>query len=450
MNNYKRIFFVFAAFILGCFLAVNTVKAAVVGMPTIVEVASGCSCTTSAKPLVTGLTQKGTEVLIYLDGKFLSLATVNSKGTATDNFYYRFTSLSAGEHKITIIARDKTSLVLSAPTKEYCLSSGYKAEKQIVSKPVFILAAPTILEPNEKTATANVKPLIKGVTKSGTIVHIYIDGVYNGKTKKLEDKSGAVGFIYRPFLNLSRSQHTIKAISEGPDGKKSKATYMTFGIEKPMPAPTLVKPKNQTVYTPSNFLLTGLAKNDSVIKVYLDYKMVRTFKVKNSPSGTAHFYYLPTGPLTRGAHMVYATAIDARGKESSWSEVRYFRVYEPEISAGASETTTAAKPSDEASKNDVVEEKAVEENKGVTQEATTSGAVAGGEKITNGEGNVLGEGTSQVENTNKKIPTNLIIFIVFLIGVIIWIIWVNRELIRERRLERKDESAQNKKDNTLI
>lgn len=449
MNNYKRIFFVFVAFILGCFLAVNTVKAAVVGTPTVVEI-SGCACTTSAKPLVTGLTQKGTEVLIYLDGKFSNLATVNTKGTATDNFYYRFNSLSAGEHKITFIARDKTSLVLSAPTKEYCLSSGYKAEKQVVSQPVFILAAPTIFAPNEKTITANTKPLIKGVAKSGTIVHVYIDGIYNGRTERLEHKSGAAGFVYKPFLNLSRGQHTIKAVSEGPDGKKSKATYMAFTIEKPMPAPTLIKPKNQSVYTPTNFLLTGLAKNDSVIKVYLDHKVVRTFKVKNSPSGTAHFYYLPTGSLTRGAHMVYATAIDARGKASSWSEVRYFRVYEPEISAGASETTTAAKPSQEVSKNDAVKEKAVEENKGVAQEATTTGgAVAGGEKITNGDGSVLGEGTTQVENTNKKIPLNLIIFIVFLIGVIIWIIWVNRELIKERRQEKIEEAAQTKKDNTL-
>ena len=39
----------------------------------------------------------------------------------------------------------------------------------------------------------------------------------------------------------------------------------------------------------------------------------------------------------------------------------------------------------------------------------------------------------------SKLKLNLVIFIAFLLGIIIWVFWVNKELIKERRAKYKDE-----------
>ena len=42
-----------------------------------------------------------------------------------------------------------------------------------------------------------------------------------------------------------------------------------------------------------------------------------------------------------------------------------------------------------------------------------------------------------------KLKLNLIIFILFLLAIIVWIFWVNRELIKERRAEADEEDKKN-------
>ncbi len=45
-----------------------------------------------------------------------------------------------------------------------------------------------------------------------------------------------------------------------------------------------------------------------------------------------------------------------------------------------------------------------------------------------------------------KLKWNLIIFILFLIAVIVWIFWVNRELIKEKREQNKKTEEKNNQD----
>ena len=324
MSINKKIITLFLVIIFS-FVLTNKVLAQTVKIPTIVKFSTG------AKPEVAGLTQANTDVMVYIDDNFVGKAEVKSKGTATDNFYYQhLLALAEGEHKIMVIAADKASLVLSPPSMEF---------KFVVSP----LSAPTLIKPNEQTVTAKVKPLIKGLTVNNTFVHVYIDGVYNGKTDLLSHQSGTANFAYQPFLNLEVGEHNAWAVAEDSSGRKSKpSSRLNFRIEEPMPAPAMFSPvvNSQTIYNQP--FIVGLAKNDSSIRVYIDHSLDGQFKVENHQSGTANFAYQPPEPLTKGTHLLYTEATDSRGKVSSWSNLVYFTVqeliaYQPAISLEAVE-----------------------------------------------------------------------------------------------------------------
>ncbi|MBI2459488.1 MAG: hypothetical protein HYV53_02965, partial [Parcubacteria group bacterium] len=280
-----------------------------------------------------GTAPAGSEVLIYLDGSFVGQVetkVVLKQAEAIFNFQYqKKQKLADGAHTVMAIAKDKTSLVLSAPSVE-------------VKFTVNLLPAPTLIAPNQKTITAKTKPLIVGLVRSGSLVKIFIDGIYDGKTEILNHDSNTANFAYQPVLNLSRGQHQVYAIAENKNAKVSQISeVLRFNIELPMPAPTMLKPvvnKNTSNRKP---FIVGLAKNNSKIKVYIDKKFNGEFTVKNHPSGTANFAYRPVKPLVRGSHLVYAVAIDKRGKESFWSNIAYFSIRDSAIAQSAKEKNVA-------------------------------------------------------------------------------------------------------------
>lgn len=263
--------------------------------------------------------------------------------------------------------------------------------------------APILISPNEKTVTAKVKPLITGLVKSGYTVHFYIDGVYNGKLENLTHRSGTANFAYKPFLNLSVGSHMVMAVATDAQGNRSiLSNVLNFKIEHPMPAPTMKKPVVNSKSTKAQPFIVGLAKNDSIIRVFIDKKLVAEFKVKNDKSGTANFAFKPSKPLSRGTHLIFTTAVDSRGKESSWSNLVWHKVPAPAIVLG-------------------IEEK---------KESATSTATSSAES-----NNQASSSTSLLDKikSNGKITLNLVIFIAFLVGIVLWIIWVNRELVKEKK-----------------
>ena len=288
--------------------------------PTVVNIISS-----QTEPLeIIGLTAAGTDVLVYIDGNFAGLADVVSQNTITDNFVFEYPTMpTAGVHSVYAVSRDRESLLVSAPT----------AARQFT---IAVLPAPTLIAPNIDTVTAKVKPLITGLSRSDTFVNIWIDGVYNGKTGYLTDASGTAHFAYRPFLNLTRGEHTATAVAEDRFGRKSSdSNVLHFRVEAPMPAPVIYSPVVNSTSAPNRPFITGVAKNDSVVRVYIDRTLYGQFPVENSQTGTAHFAYLPFIALAGGGHFAYAEAVDSRGKVSSWSNIVYFNVPQPTISSEA-------------------------------------------------------------------------------------------------------------------
>ncbi len=425
---------------------------------------------------IIGLTPSNTEVLVYLDGSFVGNAIVQGQGTVTDNFYFQLPKqLKPGKHKIFTIAKDKTSLVLSPNSKEL--------EFTIKSVP-----APTLIKPDKRTITSHPKPYVTGLTANNTKVLIYIDGIYNGFIPAVNDKSGVANFAYRPFLNLSIGKHKAWAIAVDLFGNKSKiSNILTFNIEPELPAPTLFQPiinKNTTFNRP---FIVGLTKNNLTVKIFIDKKLNGEFKVKNHPSGTTDFAYLPFLPLSAGRHMIYAVDVDSRGKESRWSNIIYFDVsYPKNISTDAKISSHAV--SEERKLPDNVNKllllgKLYKINKNIEindeqfadlkeiidnldnynlskdeistlkqlsllkKEETKLNNKEESEKVDSDLNQFINSTSSEEQqesgliNEKKedqgKIKSNLIIFILFLFAIIVWIFWVNRELIKEKEEEQK-------------
>lgn len=334
------------------------------------------------------------------------------------------------------------------------------------------LSAPTLIAPNETTITAKVKPFITGLTESGTFVEIFIDGVYNGKTEILNHESGTANFAYKPFLNLSRGRHEVYAIALDNDHRVSqRSEILSFNIELPMPAPTMLKPVVNKQTALSQPYIVGLAKNDSKIKVYIDKKYNGEFQVKNHASGTANFAYKPAKPLARGNHLVYAVATDKLGKQSEWSNIVYFSTMSAAIAQSAQEEKSDTVASIEEPKEAAgakAEAPVISDSSGVIEEKVDKPEAvqpkpedaikklsqqdeASLDKIKNLVGDNTAEKTkagqgmiNEGKSNQGKLKLSLVLFILFLVGVVAWLLWVNRELVKERRAQNEAEEKAEK------
>lgn len=265
-------------------------------------------------------------------------------------------------------------------------------------------ADPEILS-TEQSASKN-ELAIKGRADSGSFVHIYIDGVYNGKTDILAGDAAKADFSYRPYFNLSSGDHSVWAVAENEAGEKSGlSNIFKFKIKPGVPAPTLFSP---VMYNNSSHpFIIGVAKNDLTIKIYINDKYDGEFKVTNNESGTANFSYQVSRSLKSGAHTAYAIAADFQEKESGRSNIINFQTADLYISDEKIMNLNKEETVSDADEKNVIEQPEIKDG-----------------QITDKNGD---------EDANKKnISPGAAIFILFLIGIIGWIIWVNRALIKEK------------------
>jgi cbb3-type cytochrome oxidase subunit 3 len=437
MSRIKTFSFLLSAVLLALFfLPINFASADTTPAPILVNAVEVGQ--DSPLPLITGLSWPNTEITIYLNGNQVGDATVNQTDTKTDNFYWKAKEpLSVGIYQVTAIARDKISLSPSVMSNSL--------ELEIAAPPV-----PTLIAPNEQTITSNVRPLIIGLTGDATQVHIWIDGVKNGKTEILTHPSGTANFAYQPFLNLETGEHAARAVAEDKWGRQSiQSPELKFRIEEPLPAPVLLPAVVNDKSSNERPFIVGLAKNNYRIRVFIDKKCDGEFKVDNHPSGTANFAYQPSKGLTSGDHLIYLTAMDERGKESPWSNLGSIKVLgEARISDTAVEEQAETTVKGSESEFIPPPEKGVEVIETESGEAIVEPKVPPGTDVsefisTSAEDEIPESGLlNESQERQGKLRFNLVIFILFLLAVIVWIFWVNRELIKERR-EQEDNKDKN-------
>ncbi|MDD4333435.1 MAG: hypothetical protein PHT51_04970, partial [Patescibacteria group bacterium] len=273
MRRNKKVFLYFLLFfaLFSVFLVIGskTASASQVNSPIIIEARSGVASLDFGKAFISGTTDINTEILIYIDGSYSGNALLADLGNGLVGFSFTTNDvLVSGSHEAMVLARDKTSLVLSQ-----------SARANFSVKPI---PAPTLLSPDASALLGVLRPIISGLALSGTKVKIYLDDVLVKQTEILIHDSGTANFAYQPEKDLTKGEHFIYLIAESENGSKSeKSELVKIFIEDPMPAPTLLKQvvnKNSTVSQP---FVVGLAKNNSLVKVYIDKKYDGEFQVVN-------------------------------------------------------------------------------------------------------------------------------------------------------------------------
>lgn len=192
-------------------------------------------------------------------------------------------------------------------------------------------ATPTLLTPKAGSFSSEVKPLITGLTQNNTQVAVYIDNVYNGQATVKNGAKDTASFAYRPFLNLKPGWHKIKVKAQNQTQKLESpvSAEQSFYVEYPLPAPVL---KAAVVNSETNWQkpwLTGVATNNTSVKVYIDGQYNGLAQVKNGSASVGTFAYKPFLALAAGNHTCYTVAQDSHGKQSSRSETLTFKVTAP-------------------------------------------------------------------------------------------------------------------------
>lgn len=277
-----------------------------------------------------------------------------------------------------------------------------------------LIEAPAITEVVNIESKA-LKPIIKGETNSDTLVNIYIDGVYNGKTVILSGDEEKIGFDYEAFLFIKSGEHAVWAIAEDEQGNKSAPSDIFFFIvQEDIPAPILYSPTINNNTTFDQPLITGMARNDLKINIYIDNELNGEIEAAENDFDTAVFTFKPEKALSRGQHMLYAVAQDNKGRKSDWSNIIYFKISTP-----------------------IIIDSAEEENRGDVDTATE--AENSFQKSENLLSAIEAEEAQTGKDAEKKMPLNLIVFIIFLAGLAGWIVWVNKELIKEKTEQSKSD-----------
>ncbi|MFA6392159.1 MAG: family 43 glycosylhydrolase [Patescibacteria group bacterium] len=182
-------------------------------------------------------------------------------------------------------------------------------------EPVPYLPAPTLYAPESGSIVHTALPTITGVARSNNDVFILIDRELVAVVKASDHSSGTGDFYFHVKEPLTRGDHSIILRARDNDGLiSSESKSYSFFVEPPYPVPTIDKAYVTDGSNPSVVLL-GNAINDATIRVYVNNRIINTFKVNNDPSGVANFKILISG-LEPGEYNIYLDALEPSGKES--------------------------------------------------------------------------------------------------------------------------------------
>jgi hypothetical protein len=309
------------------------------------------------------------------------------------------------------------------------------------------ITAPTI---NSISAIDNNTTAIEGTTVINTDVMLFLDNRFIGSvtTNLSESLSVNVGFSYILKKDLANGQHILSAIAHDSKTQTisdySRPFIFIVSEKKEIsasdqadneasknlpPAPVLQDPP--LVNNDGRLVIVGWVKNDLKINIFLDEKPLVSFLANNNETGTANFGYVLRQILANGGHLLYATATNSHNEESSRSNYLYYL-------AGSSDNNKEL-PDRKTSKPAEISE----ENK--TSDSVDN-ALSDILKQKQSNNNDKSGMVDEKKEMQGKLKWNLIIFILFLIAVIIWVVWVNRELIKEKREQNKKPEEKNNQD----
>lgn len=398
----------FALFFL-FFLLFSPVKSLATGIdtPSLLDV----QVTTDKRLEAKGLTPNNSRVLIYINGKYKKSANVSKIPQEEVNSFHYLSNqrLPAGKHKLLVVSQKQNSSIMSPPVsydfKIFGDSPDSDPQKtdgsQNKQAQIHKTPAPTLIHPHSNNLS-NVRPNILGLGTNHTRVKIYLDGELLAKTGFLYHSSGTAGFAITPSRDLKVGEHRIWAQAVDYAGRTSKrSNVLSFNINdvkahkiSTPPAPRILKPENNTVKPLEELYVSGVVEQKvDKIKIYIDGNLHS--EIKPTISGNRSEFTHDLQDLSRGEHTVYVTSIK-EGKESSISSKTDFTVTNPRINKGVKEGKTATSSPD----TDI-------NGKQKDQQTATSSSFFS-------------------DSQNFK----YLIFGILILLVAAWIIWVNKDSIK--------------------
>ncbi len=177
------------------------------------------------------------------------------------------------------------------------------------------LPQPYFLFPNAANyQTGSSWPIITGETQNNTAIEVYLDDQLAGQAAVINGPLLTAYFTFRPTKNLAGGEHKIYVIAKDKNNPllTSRSAAMNLYIW-PFPQPTLFP---ITQHRNGQPIIQGVAKNDSLIKIFADGQLQATFPVANHPSGTTAFSW-----VALLGKSFSATATDPEGKASALSNL---------------------------------------------------------------------------------------------------------------------------------
>lgn len=265
---------------------------------------------------------------------------------------------------------------------------------------------------------------VRGLVEPGHEVLIYLNGIYNGLANISQATANFSLFSYLSAIAVNVEKNEVMVIAR--DDETSALTPPVIApintiIEKsyikPVGLQETIKATNNLISAPilktpsqknceSTPYISGFSKNQTTVSIYIDNRLYTSLHANSNIAETAFFSYVPVANFTRGQHTVYATAENKNGHVSPKSNTLSFCISDPQIistsTANTIESVDSIIATNTINKSDLVFQK------------TNNQEVA--------NKNIR-------EKTSHKI--NLLLFGVFILVVVIWIIFVNKELAEE-------------------
>ena len=292
------------------------------------------------------------------------------------------------------------------------------------------------------------EPFVSGSTDKFTSVLVYIDGNFWSEAETVSSPSRDLFYF---FLNRlpSEGTHSLFLISRDLNGVLSAPTKeFDFLISYKLNSPKILKSSfENSVY------FYGESLNENFVEMYVDGSLFSTFFIERNSTNT---FVFSEKNISKGDHEIFFIARDKVGRKSNLSnkvDIYYNKIEE----IYPSEAVLDNQFNDIKKENEVISRPSISE-KGVDEVFDEEIIVEGINNIEKKKeleqkekseeeilDNILKEISEDIsaevgaisENGEKQsdLQWNLVIFLAFLVAVILWIIWVNREIKDEDDLE---------------
>lgn len=258
------------------------------------------------------------------------------------------------------------------------------------------ISSPVIIEAKEKTVQSLQELIISGLTAKGTNVLIYINNEYSGEAVTKEKNSLLDEFIFKINKTFGLSGYEISAVARNP--------------------------LTQELSAVSNIAIAEIVKNNVSIPVQqspTNTPIVTKKKIVNNTKASD-----PEKAITKNEKTSEKNLLTTGGSAVSDKNEQV------SINKNKEQVEISGKGADDS--------KRVQEKNSAIMNIKD---ILSPEKNINASGSGL---TDENMEVSGKIKMNLIIFIVFLLAIIVWIFWVNQELIKEK--QNADRESNDKKE----